>query len=336
MFASDAVPRIALLALVCLAACDEQKNPDNPSSPGSKTAYNFDEVITFGQGGTARRYIRGGWGEPEKDRTWTNGSSASLRLTPPATDEPLRLRMKLAGFTNPPALPYQPVQVYVNDERVADWQVSDPADFIAIIPQPLAARERLIIELRMPLANSPKALGIGEDVRMLGVSCFEAVITRTTVDVAQQAEEERRRDPLSGLDNVYILGTLVYLSAGGAGQRYKTSGWHTAEKNHTWIGSDAGVLDLVLRPTEQPLKLRMRVAGMIKPPNVPMQPTQVFVNGGENRRLGSGRAGRVRSRDPAGAAPRKWNVEDRTAGARSRFSEGAGVRRRQSAAWRPL
>jgi hypothetical protein len=44
--------------------------------------------------------------------------------------------MHLGGLTKEPELPYQPVEVYVNDQKVADWQLAaDPAELSAPIPK---------------------------------------------------------------------------------------------------------------------------------------------------------------------------------------------------------
>jgi hypothetical protein len=107
--------------------------------------------------------------------TWTEGTAAVLAMRVSPTNEPVLLKMKLAGLTKDPELPYQPVEVYVNDQKVADWQlVADPAEFSASIPQEITRRGGLLrITLKIPKATSPKALGRGADPRILGVACFD-------------------------------------------------------------------------------------------------------------------------------------------------------------------
>jgi len=72
-------------------------------------------------------------------------------------------------------VPYEPVEVYGNDQKVADWQlVADPAEFSASIPQKITWRGGLLrITLKIPKATSPKALGMRADPRILGVACFD-------------------------------------------------------------------------------------------------------------------------------------------------------------------
>jgi len=82
--------------------------------------------------------------------------------------------MKLTGLTKDPELPYQPVEVYVNDQKVADWQVANEEEFSAPIPQEMTRRGGLLrITLKIPKATSPKALGMSADPRILGVACFD-------------------------------------------------------------------------------------------------------------------------------------------------------------------
>ena len=87
--------------------------------------------------------------------------------------------MTLSGFTNPPELPAQPVEVYANGIKVADWQVGDKAEFTALIPPNATGDGNLLkLELKIPKAISPKALGQSQDSRLLGVACFDLVIEK--------------------------------------------------------------------------------------------------------------------------------------------------------------
>ena len=67
------------------------------------------------------------------------------------------------------------MEVYVNDQKVADWQLAaDPAELSAPIPKEITRRGGLLrITLKIPRATSPKALGTGADPRILGVACFD-------------------------------------------------------------------------------------------------------------------------------------------------------------------
>jgi hypothetical protein len=97
--------------------------------------------------------------------------------------------MTLAALINPPELPAQPVEVYANGQKIADWQVSGKAEFTALVPPKREAQDAtLTIELRTPKAVSPKALGLSNDPRFLGISCFAMMI-----DKAGQAAGRRSK-----------------------------------------------------------------------------------------------------------------------------------------------
>jgi hypothetical protein len=91
------------------------------------------------------------------------------------------LKMKLAGLTKDPELPFQPVEVYVNDQKVADWQVAAaPAEFSAAIPQEMTRSGGLLrITLKIPKAVSPKELNKSPDPRVLGISCYDLELVKT-------------------------------------------------------------------------------------------------------------------------------------------------------------
>lgn len=135
-------------------------------------------VVGFGTGGDSERYKVSGWSKAEKEFTWTTGNSAKLTLSIPPNARPLSLRMRLTGLTKAPQLTFQPVAVLANGHKIADWEVSGTADFTAVIPESISKKGGpLTIELKTPKAMSPKALGINEDARVLGVLCSELAIT---------------------------------------------------------------------------------------------------------------------------------------------------------------
>lgn len=73
----------------------------------------------------------------------------------------------------------QNVAVYANGEKIADWQVSEAADFTAPIPLELTRNaEELNLELRVPDAASPQSLGMSYDGRLLGVRCYSIELRR--------------------------------------------------------------------------------------------------------------------------------------------------------------
>lgn len=131
--------------------------------------------IDFAQGGASEKYRVSGWSKTEEKFTWSEGTSAKLLLPVGSDGGPWLLKVTMAGLIHPPDLPAQPVEVYANDRKVADWQVGNTADFAATIPDEAnKAGGKLDIEFRVPKAASPKSLGQNEDPRVLGI-CVHAV-----------------------------------------------------------------------------------------------------------------------------------------------------------------
>ncbi len=143
------------------------------------TSYNLGDVVRFGQDGGSERFRLAGWSSTEKDLTWSIGNSAKLLFTIQPSEQALKLRMRLAALQGVP----QPVEVFANAQKIADWEVwlrqSTSADFTAVIPAGIVKDGgSLLLELKTPKAISPKALGYSEDPRVLGVICYELAITR--------------------------------------------------------------------------------------------------------------------------------------------------------------
>jgi hypothetical protein len=181
----------AVVAFAVLSAYGQSETPGEsmPSSGvdlayGSKLAYGT--KVSFGTGGNSEPFRVSGWSGTEEESTWTEGTSAVLTMRVSPTTDPVVLKMKLAGLTKDPDLPFQPVEVYINDQKVADWHVADTAEFSAAIPQTmtnsrgvLGSYRVLRITLKIPKAVSPKALGLSDDPRVLGVSCIDLQLVKT-------------------------------------------------------------------------------------------------------------------------------------------------------------
>jgi hypothetical protein len=141
-------------------------------------AYTFGTIVSFGAGAGSQRFRESGWSDTEKQFTWTIGNSAKLTLSIAPNAGPLNLRVRLTGLTKAPQLAFQPVAVLANGQKIADWEVSNTADFTAVIPAAIAKKGGpLTIELKTPKATSPKTLGMSNDARVLGVLCSELAIT---------------------------------------------------------------------------------------------------------------------------------------------------------------
>ena len=111
--------------------------------------------------------------------TWSEGKSAQLVLPIPSDPGALTLIIKLGALISRPAVPHQTVEVFANGQKTADWEVADTADFSARIPAEVTKKGGILnIELRVPNATSPKALGLGDDSRILGVRVYSVELKR--------------------------------------------------------------------------------------------------------------------------------------------------------------
>jgi hypothetical protein len=136
--------------------------------------------IEFKAGGNSESYQVSGWSGGEAENRWTEGTVAKLELPISATPGALKLRMTMAALTHEPDLPFQPVEVYANGQKLADWEVGGTAtEFTAMIPADItSAGGKLTLEFRIPKATSPKSIGMSTDPRVLGIFVRDLDLTR--------------------------------------------------------------------------------------------------------------------------------------------------------------
>lgn len=177
------------LTLFAFGGCNKVSEPSaSVGSPPAQSpsaapviaadAYTAGTLIEFKTGGNSDDYRVSGWSHTEPDFTWTEGPSAMLSFTLPADVGPLVLKMKLAGLIQPPELPAQPAEIYINQQKIGEWQVGETAELQTDVPVALTKAGSLTLELRTPKATSPKALGKSEDGRVLGLCVFNLTFAR--------------------------------------------------------------------------------------------------------------------------------------------------------------
>jgi hypothetical protein len=174
---SAACAILSAFALVLLAGCDRSENAADNSSPAE---VQYGSKITFGKGGNSEAYKVTGWSTTEEKFTWSEGTSAQLRIPVPASDDPISLKMRIAALVKPPELPAQPVEVSINDQKIAEWQVGDTSEFVARVPPEFTKNGGVLnINIKTPKATSPKALGLSADPRVLGICCLELELAKS-------------------------------------------------------------------------------------------------------------------------------------------------------------
>jgi hypothetical protein len=109
-----------------------------------------------------------GWSHRENWGAWSEGRQASLLIAMP-NPKPTRIRIVLKAMINP-LHPVQKGNLYINGFLAQRLALT--ADQTEIeIPLSKAMRERNYVQLEFTLQNpvSPKSLGLGDDLRNLGV-----------------------------------------------------------------------------------------------------------------------------------------------------------------------
>jgi glycosyltransferase involved in cell wall biosynthesis len=139
-----------------------------------------DTPLTFGHTGRGQSILAEGWGEPAPWGVWSVAPEALLRFVPVTRGvRAMYLRAVVRAFVWP-AAPTLDVDVLVDDEPVGRWTFLTSADREraerqVVIPWRPQARDALTVTFRMPGCRSPRDLGLGSDVRRLGLGLIRAV-----------------------------------------------------------------------------------------------------------------------------------------------------------------
>jgi len=153
-------------------------------SPEQLAGEMVDHEIKFGRHRAGNALLGSGWAEPDDNIVWSNNHRSTLTLTPPASRTPLLLEADLNPFVAEPRVPSQHVNVYLNGEHVAEWIARSRATYQAWVPAHLLNGRPLELLFELPDAISPQALGLGADVRQLGVALHSLRLQRLPAQVA--------------------------------------------------------------------------------------------------------------------------------------------------------
>ena len=161
---------VAVAAAVGLLVGCDNSSPDTASLAPPKLGYGT--KVSFGRGGNSDVFKVSGWSATEEKFTWSEGGEAILKMTTTPTDELVVVKMTLAALVKEPELAAQPVEVSVNGQKIAEWQVGNTAEFTAPLPHDISKMGGpLTISFKTPKATSPKTLGLSADPRNLGICC---------------------------------------------------------------------------------------------------------------------------------------------------------------------
>ena len=134
--------------------------------------YTLGTVLYFNGRDTGRSCIVSGFSANEGYYTWTSGHDAEMLFE--FTETPLGdLEMLLDHGTFNGE---QTVEVWVNEEKIETYYAYGDGYYSVGIPAGMTDGNVLRVRLHLPDANSPSALGTGDDGRLLGLSMRSIVI----------------------------------------------------------------------------------------------------------------------------------------------------------------
>lgn len=133
------------------------------------------ETRHFGTEDIGHAGLVGGWAGAEPGHAWNDGFDATLRIATDRADQPMLLMLAAEPYVTRQN-PNQDVTVYANGARAGFWRLTirevaqmpiwiDPSWWTT---QGSHAELRLVVFL--PQSVSPRELGDGEDMRLLGLS----------------------------------------------------------------------------------------------------------------------------------------------------------------------
>ncbi len=139
-------------------------------------SYLWGTRISFGKRGNSRPFQVTGWATTTADKIlWTEGNETSLAIQFPEVSKPVTMRAVVKPMLAPGKLDHQRVIVYVGEEKVGVWSIGT-SKFqtveLVLKPELFARSGNTLISFKLPDAQSPKSLGVGNDIRDLAVAFY--------------------------------------------------------------------------------------------------------------------------------------------------------------------
>ncbi len=142
--------------------------------------YTPGDSLLFAEGAQADRFVREGWALAEPTHRWTDGEIAVLEIAldePVAAGRDMALRLLARPFLGDDVLAQQQVTLYVNDNEIDQWQLSESDWYQALLPaRVIEGQDVLRVQLNISDPLAPADLGMSPDTRSLGLRADEMVI----------------------------------------------------------------------------------------------------------------------------------------------------------------
>lgn len=138
------------------------------------------QKLTFVTGSPDLGFLTSGWSGPEDHGTWSQAPEAiiTLNLSSSLREKELVIRFVATAFVVA-KVPAQTVKISAGGRELGEWKFSlgaeDEATREFIVPAELnPAPGPFVISFALPNSASPSALGIGQDIRQLGIHILSA------------------------------------------------------------------------------------------------------------------------------------------------------------------
>jgi hypothetical protein len=132
-----------------------------------------------------RQFMQEGWVAEQGNVSWTVNQRAELLLPIPTDSGALQFTVLARPFLAPPALELQSVYILANEQPVGAFRLEEKTLATLSFEVPEETLElspgSLRISFVLPDAVSPKAVGAGEDLRLLGLALTEMLIESVPV-----------------------------------------------------------------------------------------------------------------------------------------------------------
>ena len=181
--------------------------------------------ITFGVDGNDALYIHSGFSGPERGFRWTEGHEAVFRFkAEKMTSRRYYVSFDIYPFLYGDRLSSQRVEVYANGLKLADWVINQPVDKVLLLPKNTSGGD-YNLSFKLPDAASPKAVGLNEDVRVLGLGFRKIQFT--------PAGTTKKCLPQNG---------VIWFGLAGNDYVYIDSGFSDPERGFRWTEGHEAVL----------------------------------------------------------------------------------------------
>lgn len=177
---------LLLIVLSCVffsgvfALCRQFVSPSKPAMSEQTRYYTLGEELLAGPDGALNNYLGEGWSGPEPTHIWNDGPKAILKVPIKPVDSDLKLAVRCTPFVVPDRLAAQRVNVMVGGQLVGRWTVDREGEYDCLIPRSEIKDDTVQVSFEYMDAVSPKALGISEDDRRLGLAVHSIRITEIT------------------------------------------------------------------------------------------------------------------------------------------------------------